>query len=288
MDTLSLIHGDDFDNYLISKNQNSKIFVFDYSSFKKIKKYDFQYILADELLSITEREKIYQHVVSKLYWYEDQTLSDDQKQLFQFLDPLYLHQKLLVTLIQFSIIKKILEKEKPKKVFATKNLSKIISTINDKIPIVLLNDEKVEIFDKYDLRFKLFSKSISLKFSMSKLRKLQNFYESIMCSFNKIWLTNDNKLDDINIAGLEVKEIKKKYNFLRDQDFIPYMPLKNKDLKDLDLNILFLGWFLKWDPQEIYYYSTKKSGYILDDYKSDGSYGRYSSVDDKMEYLHFY
>ena len=102
------------------------------------------------------------------------------------------------------------------------------------------------------------------------------------------WLTNDNKLDDINIAGLEVKEIKKKYNFLRDQDFIPYMPLKNKDLKDLDLNILFLGWFLKWDPQEIYYYSTKNSGYILDDYKSDGSYGRYASVDDKMEYLHFY
>ena len=66
------------------------------------------------------------------------------------------------------------------------------------------------------------------------------------------------------------------------------MPLKNKDFKDLDLNILFLGWFLKWDPQEIYYYSTKNSGYILDDYKSDGSYGRYSSVDDKMEYLHFY
>ena len=32
---------------------------------------------------------------------------------------------------------------------------------------------------------------------------------------------------------------------------------------------------------------NKNSGYILDDYKSDGSYGRYSSVDDKMEYLHF-
>jgi hypothetical protein len=47
------------------------------------------------------------------------------------------------------------------------------------------------------------------------------------------WITNDNKLDDINIAGLEVKEIKKKYNFLRDQDFIPYMPLKKKDLKIL-------------------------------------------------------
>ena len=102
------------------------------------------------------------------------------------------------------------------------------------------------------------------------------------------WTTNEDKLDDIHIAGLQVKEIKKKYNFLRDQDFIPYMPLKKKDFKDLDLNILFLGWFLKWDPQEIYYYATKNSGFILDDYKTDGSYSRYSSIDDKMEYFHFY
>ena len=102
------------------------------------------------------------------------------------------------------------------------------------------------------------------------------------------WLTNDDELDDIHIAGLKVKDIKKKYNFLRDQDFIPYKPLKNKDLEKMNLNILFLGWFLKWDPQEIYYYTTKNSGFTLDDYKSDGTHGRYASVDDKMEYLHFY
>ena len=102
------------------------------------------------------------------------------------------------------------------------------------------------------------------------------------------WLTNDNDLDNIRLAGLKVKEIKKKYNFLRDQDFIPYIPLKKKDFNDFNLNILFLGWFMKWDPQEIYYYSTENSGFVPDDYKSDGSYGRYSSVDDKMEYLHFY
>jgi len=193
LETISLIHGEDFDDSLISKIQNNKIFSFDYSSFKTLKKYNFEYFLADELLSKLEREKIHEHVVSKLYWYEDHKLPNEEKQLFQFLDPLYLHQKLLITLIQFSIIKKILEQEKPKKIFATKNLSKIISTINDKIPIILLNQEKIEIFDKYDLRIKLFSKIISLKISMSKLRKLQNFYESIMCTLYKIWLTKSKK-----------------------------------------------------------------------------------------------
>lgn len=193
MDTISLIHGGDFDNSFISKIKNSKIFVFDYSSFKTIEKYNFEYFFADEFLTKLDREKIHDHVVSKLYWYEDQKLSNNNKQLFQFLDPLYLLQKLLVTLIQFSIIKKILEKEKPKKIFATKNLSKIVSAINDEIPIILLNQEKIEIFDKYDLRIKLFSKNISLKISMSKLGKLQNFYESIMCTLYKIWLTKSKK-----------------------------------------------------------------------------------------------
>ena len=109
MDTISLIHGGDFDNSFISKIKNSKIFVFDYSSFKTIEKYNFEYFFADEFLTKLDREKIHDHVVSKLYWYEDQKLSNNNKQLFQFLDPLYLLQKLLVTLIQFSIIKKMFE-----------------------------------------------------------------------------------------------------------------------------------------------------------------------------------
>ena len=71
-----------------------------------MKKLGFEVFLADELLDKTEREKIYDHVVSKLYWYEDDllaNLSNEEKKVFQFLDPLYLHQKLLITIIQFSI-----------------------------------------------------------------------------------------------------------------------------------------------------------------------------------------
>ena len=102
------------------------------------------------------------------------------------------------------------------------------------------------------------------------------------------WLINDEDVNNIYIGGSQVKEIKKKYNFLKDQDFIPYKPLTSKDLSNFDLNVLFLGYFLKWDPQEVYYYASNNSGFIPDEYKSDGSYGRYSSLDDKMEYLHFY
>ena len=51
-------------------------------------------------------------------------------------------------LTNFLIIKKIIETEKPQKIFLTKNLSKIVSTINDQIPLVYLNSDQVEIFDE--------------------------------------------------------------------------------------------------------------------------------------------
>ena len=39
-----------------------------------------------------------------------------------------------------------------------------------------------------------------------------------------------------------------------------FMPLKSKDLKNSklkNLKIEFLGWYIKWNPQEIYYYASK-------------------------------
>ena len=196
MDTISLLQGEDFDSSIFPKIKNSKIFVFDYSALKTMKKLGFEVFLADELLDKTEREKIYDHVVSKLYWYEDDLLaniSKEEKKVFQFLDPLYLHQKLLVTIIQFSILKKILLEEKPTKIFATENLSKIASSINNEIPITLLNSENLKIFDTFDYRFTFLSKTFSLKISMTKLRKLQNFYERFVGQFNNFWLVKTKK-----------------------------------------------------------------------------------------------
>ena len=89
------------------------------------------------------------------------------------------------------------------------------------------------------------------------------------------------------IAGLPVNELKKKYN-LSNNDLSPYMPIESKLLKKSKIRILFLGWFLKWNPQEVYYYATKNCGYSPDTQRIDGTYGRYAGVDDKIEWLHFF
>lgn len=104
-------------------------------------------------------------------------------------------------------------------------------------------------------------------------------------SYSADWYVNDDK--NVFLAGMNVSELKEKYN-LNDNDLLPYMPLRSEDIKDSNLNVEFLGWYLKWNPQEIYYYATENCGFKTDSQRTDGTYGRYAGLDDKFEWLHFY
>ena len=104
-------------------------------------------------------------------------------------------------------------------------------------------------------------------------------------TYNEDWFVND---QEIYIGGLSTSEIIQKYNFINEVDLKCYMPLKSQEVKNHNLNVEFLGWYLRWDPQEIYYYAVKNCGYEVDDQRTDGTYGRYTGIDDKFEWLHFY
>jgi len=181
---LSLIDGDNIDSKQISKIKSTKIFTFDILSEKFSHKMNLDHYQADNLLNTIERKKIFDHVASQLYWYENNSfnnnLSIEGYNILEMLDPLYLLQKLLVILIQFSIIKKILESEKPSKIYVTQNLSKIVSSLDNNIELILLNSEKIDIFDTFDFRISIFSKILSVNISMKKLRQLQNIFESFV------------------------------------------------------------------------------------------------------------
>lgn len=182
--TLSLIDGNKIDLKQISKLKTSKNFTFDILSHKLLSEMKIDHSKADNLLNVDERKKIFDHVVSQLYWYENKSFKNDffidGYNILEMLDPLYLLQKLLVILVQFSIIKKILESEKPSKIFVTQNLSKIVSSIDNDVELVLLNSEKIAIFDTFDLRISLFSKIFTINISMKKLKQLQNIFESFI------------------------------------------------------------------------------------------------------------
>ena len=49
-----------------------------------------------------------------------------------------------------------------------------------------------------------------------------------------------------------------------------------------------LGYFIKWTPQEAYYYSVENTGFKARPFRSEGTYSKYNSIDDKIDDLHYY
>lgn len=207
MKEITLLDNDDVSREKFSKLNSTKIFSFDILSHKILKSKNIKHYMADELLNYEERKKIFDHVVTKLYWYKNQTFYKQSMingiSVFEFIDPLYLHQKLIITLTKFLIIKKIIETEKPEKIFTTYNLSRIITTIDNQIPLIYLNSEKVDVFDTFDIKLNLFSKIIPLKISMGKLKKFQTIFESIIGSIFGLWLNLKNKKPIILLLEFE-------------------------------------------------------------------------------------
>ena len=66
------------------------------------------------------------------------------------------------------------------------------------------------------------------------------------------------------------------------------MPLTSDDVKNNKLDVQYLGWYLKWDPQECYYYAAKNTGFRPNTERTEGSYSKYSSIDDKIDPFHYY
>lgn len=104
-------------------------------------------------------------------------------------------------------------------------------------------------------------------------------------TYNQDWFINNG---DTYLGGKSLDDIKKENNWIKDYELQAYLPISSEDVESNILNVQYLGWYLKWDPQEIYYYAVDNCGYEVDDQRTDGTYGRYTGIDDKFEWLHFY
>ena len=67
----------------------------------------------------------------------------------------------------------------------------------------------------------------------------------------------------------------------------PYTPLEEQAYSN-KLEMHYLSYYLKWDPQENYYYAVENANFIPNDMRTEGTFSRYSSIDDKMDPLHYY
>lgn len=102
--------------------------------------------------------------------------------------------------------------------------------------------------------------------------------------------TNFFSVDDpmkIKLGGETVEEIIKTHDFEL-KDFAPYLPPTPKSLHNSGVEVHYLGYYEKWDPQECYYYAVENTGFEANTERTQGSYSKYSSIDDKIDPFHYY
>ena len=91
----------------------------------------------------------------------------------------------------------------------------------------------------------------------------------------------------IKLGGVSIKNIIEDYNY-KINDFEPYLPLQSQEINSKKIEVHYLGYYLKWDPQECFYYASENTGFLPNSERTEGSYSKYSSIDDKIDPFHYY
>lgn len=89
-------------------------------------------------------------------------------------------------------------------------------------------------------------------------------------------------------------EYGKGLGLISDDDYLPsdltfYRPPAIEVLKEKDIQFHWLGYYHEWVPQQNYYYCAENTGFKANpDGRSEGTYSKYASLDDRLDGMHYY
>ena len=115
------------------------------------------------------------------------------------------------------------------------------------------------------------------------------------CGDNNLW--NDgasinpkiftyDKLENLFFGGVNYNDLS---NFgISKNDIKPYLPLKKEDYEKFKVRVAVLPYYLKYNPQDNFYLAKEQTNFQTNTQRTDGTYTKYSSIDDIMDDLHHY
>ena len=112
-----------------------------------------------------------------------------------------------------------------------------------------------------------------------------NVDENYTPTMDKKFFSVDDPMD-IMLGGKSIRDIISETDF-KLNDFKPYIPPKAEYLESKGVEVHYLGYYLPWDPQECYYYATENTGFQSNSERTEGTYSKYSSIDDKIDMFHY-
>jgi len=92
---------------------------------------------------------------------------------------------------------------------------------------------------------------------------------------------------EVHLGGVSISELKSEFG-LDENDLQPYMPANPSQIAEKNIEVHYLGHYLKWHPQSCYYYSVENGGFQASPERTPGTYSKYNSIDDRIDDLHYF
>jgi N-acetyl sugar amidotransferase len=114
-----------------------------------------------------------------------------------------------------------------------------------------------------------------------------NIDDNLRPTMDKRFFQDNIDLKRIFLGGVSAEELINSHNIVY-EDLFPYLPPDKERLESVGTVVHYLGFYLKWDPQECYYYAAEHTGFSANTERTEGSYSKYSSIDDRIDPFHYY
>lgn len=103
---------------------------------------------------------------------------------------------------------------------------------------------------------------------------------------SKFFARPDSQRREIKLGGVSFDELLEQG--LCEGDLNPYIPVSLEEVEQQQVEVHFMSYYLLWRPQENYYYAAEHCGFQPNPERSEGTYSKYSSLDDKIDGFHYY
>jgi N-acetyl sugar amidotransferase len=103
---------------------------------------------------------------------------------------------------------------------------------------------------------------------------------------DKSYYTMEN-LSEVCLGGVFIPDLINRYN-LTLNDLQVYLPASHAALERSKTEVHYLGYYVKWTPQEAYYYAVEHTDFEANPVRTEGTYSKYNSLDDRIDGFHYY
>jgi N-acetyl sugar amidotransferase len=91
----------------------------------------------------------------------------------------------------------------------------------------------------------------------------------------------------IYLGGVSVEDLVNQFDVPL-ADLRPYYPADPAQLQAKQVEVHYLGYYIKWHPQSCYYYAVEHGGFQASPERTPGTYSKYNSIDDRIDDFHYF